>query len=304
MSAVHIPVMLPEVLEYLRPRAGQKFIDCTLGGAGYTLALAQAVGPSGRIISFDLDSAALAQAQQEINQRNLKNIILVQDNFKNLEKIVAANFPSGQQFAGIVLDLGLSSDQLADETRGFSFQGTRPLNMSFDSSVSQSTKQIINNYPLLELTQIFREYGEEKRAYQIAKAIIAARRVKRFETTADLVAVIEKAVPPRFYHKIHPATRIFQALRLATNDELGSLSQVLPQAAARLATGGRLAVVSFHSGEDRIVKRFFKDSNQPFNWQILTKRPLTPTASEIEANPRARSAKLRVAQKIKISERG
>lgn len=303
MPYSHQSVMLEEILKYLQAKSGQIFVDCTLGGAGYTLALAQAVGPSGRIISFDLDQAALANAQEEISRQNLKNIILVQDNFKNLEKIVAVNFPSNHKFSGIVLDLGLSSNQLADETRGFSFQGTRPLNMAFGEDISRSTAQIINNYSLLELTRIFREYGEEKRAYQIAKAIVAARRQQSFKTTADLVAIIEQAVPPRFYQKIHPATRIFQALRLETNDELASLAQVLPQAANRLAVNGRLVVVSFHSGEDRIVKRFFKDKELPFNWQIITKRPLTPTDQEISANPRARSAKLRVAQKLAVSSR-
>lgn len=298
MSYEHIPVMLQEVLEYLRPQAGQIFIDCTLGGAGYTLALAAAVGPTGKILSFDLDEAAIINAQAEISRQNLHNIILVQDNFKNLEKIIAANFQSDQKFSGVVLDLGLSSAQLADTTRGFSFRGNQPLDMAFGPDAQLATVDIVNKYSLLDLTKIFQEYGEEKRAYQVAKAIVRARQSKRFSSTADLVSVIEQAVPPRFYHKIHPATRIFQALRLETNDELGSLNQVLPQAAARLTIGGRLAVVSFHSGEDRIVKRFFKNTSQSVTWQILTKRPLIPQDAEISINPRARSAKLRVAQKI------
>jgi 16S rRNA (cytosine1402-N4)-methyltransferase len=293
MSYFHIPVMLQEVLEYLQPRAGQKFIDGTLGGAGYTLALADRVGTAGTVVGIDLDDLARQNAQAEIAARGLTNIVLVQDNFKNLTTIVSKKFPAGTKFNGIVLDLGLSSAQLADETRGFSFQGERPLDMAFGPGQENSSGEIINRYPLLELTRIFQEYGEERRAYQIAQAIVAARRVKKIATTADLVAIIAKVVPARFSTKIHPATRVFQALRMATNGELEALSAVLPQAVDLLAPSGRLVVVSFHSGEDRIVKRFLKATSQ---FQILTKRPLVPTPAEIAANPRARSAKLRVAQ--------
>ncbi len=288
--------MLPEVLEYLRPRAGQKFIDCTLGGAGYTLAIAKKIGAAGRILGIDLDELAISNAHSRIKESKLKNIILIQSNFKNLNAIVTANFPANTKFAGIVFDLGLSSAQLADETRGFSFKGERPLDMTFGPKEERSTEEIINHYPLLELTRIFREYGEERRAYQIAQAIVKARRKSRLKTTADLVAIIEAVVPFRFYSKIHPATKIFQALRMETNDELTSLAQTLPLAVDLLKPGGRLVVISFHSGEDRIVKRFFKANG---NLDILTKRPLIPNPTESVDNPRARSAKLRVAQKIK-----
>lgn len=295
MVYFHEPVMLKEILEYLDPQAGGKFIDCTLGGAGYTLALAERVGQSGKIISTDLDELAISNAKEKIAAKKLSNIILVNDNFKNLRSIVAANFSAETKFNGIVLDLGLSSAQLEDEERGFSFKGERPLNMAMGEASERSTEEIVNGYPLLELTRIFREYGEEKWAYQIAKAIVSSRQKKRIKTTADLVEIVERSVPKRFHHKIHPATRIFQALRMETNDELGSLSSVLEAARELLKPAGRLVVVSFHSGEDRIVKRFLKNSS---DFKILTKKPLIPTEEESEKNPRARSAKLRAAEKI------
>lgn len=298
----HVPVMLQEVGKYLKVRPGGKFIDCTLGGAGYTLAIAKATGENGKVLGIDLDDLALKNARQKIKTRKLDNIVLVQDNFKNLKSIVAANFPRGTYFDGIVFDLGLSSAQLEDTERGFSFKGERPLNMSFRSGekkaaeeIEKSTIEIVNQYPLLELTRIFREYGEERRAYQIAKAIVAARREKRFTTTVDLTALLEKIIPVRYRSKIHPATKVFQALRMETNEELAALEQALPAAAELLKPAGRLVVVSFHSGEDRIVKRFLKSAT---DLQTLTKKPLIPSDTEIESNPRARSAKLRAAAKI------
>jgi len=296
MTYSHIPVMLSEVLEYLQAKPGNKFIDGTLGGAGYTLALAKAIGEQGKIISLDLDELAIKNAETEIKKAALNNVILVQDNFKNLKTVVAENFSAETKFNGIVFDLGLSSAQLDDEARGFSFKGERPLDMAFGPQAEKSTEQIVNSYPLLELTRIFREYGEEKQAYRIAKAIIEARKKKRLKTTTDLITIIETAVPPRYFHKINPATRIFQALRMETNEELKVLEETLPIAVELLAPGGRLVVVSFHSGEDRIVKRFFRAATA--NLKIITKKPLIPTVEETVTNPRSRSAKLRVAEKI------
>lgn len=288
----HVPVMLAEILEYLNPLAGHCYIDCTLGGAGYTMALADKVGPTGKVLGIDLDETAFNNAYRQISEKKLENIVLVNDNFKNLKTIVAENFPG--KVDGVVFDLGLSSAQLDDETRGFSFKGDRPLDMAFGPKNSRSTTDIINEYSLLELTEIFREYGEERRAYQIAKEIVASRKQKRLETTSDLISVIEKAVPFRHYSKINPATKIFQALRMETNEELAVLKEVLPKAIDILKPGGRLVVVSFHSGEDRIVKRFLKDNPEV---KVLTKRPIIAQEEETETNPRARSAKLRAAEK-------
>lgn len=291
----HTPVMLDEILEYLKSQVGKKYIDCTLGGAGYTTAISKKIGDCGEVIAIDLDELAIKNAQALISEQNLKNITLINDNFKNLRALIGERFPKETKFDGIVFDLGLSSAQLDDEARGFSFKGERPLDMSFGPANNNSTEEIVNNYPLLELTRIFREYGEEKYAYQIAKAIVEERKVKRIKTTLDLVSIIEKKIPFRYRSKIHPATRIFQALRMETNEELASLLEVLPSALNLLKPKGRIVIVSFHSGEDRIVKRFFKTRD---DIKILSKRPFIPSDLETEANPRARSAKLRVAEKI------
>lgn len=294
MAYFHIPVMLNEVLNYLDPRPGKKYIDCTLGGAGYTIALAKEVGNNGQVIGIDLDELAIKNAQKLIAEQKLENIVLINNNFKNLKTAVGEKFSPEAKFDGIVFDLGLSSAQLDDEARGFSFKGDRPLDMSFGPVNSRSTEEIVNSYPLLDLTRIFQEYGEERHAYRLAKAIVEERKTKRIKTTADLVAIVERVIPFRFRSKIHPATRIFQALRMETNEELASLAEVLPDAVSLLKPHGKLVVVSFHSGEDRIVKRFLKAET---NLKILTKRPLIPSEEETADNPRARSAKLRAAEK-------
>jgi len=299
MDYQHIPVMLPEVIDYLEARPGGKYIDCTLGGSGYTLAIAKMIGPTGKMLAIDLDENALENGRRLITEERQKGISLpeielVKGNFKNIKEFAAVIFGAEQQVDGIVLDLGLSSFQLSDEERGFSFKSSGPLDMAFGSDGQRSTAQIVNEYSLLELTRIFREYGEEKRAYQLAKAIVAARRVQPIKTAAQLADLIAAQVPARFRGKIHPATRVFQALRLETNAELESLEEVLPAAVELLVPTGRLVVVSFHSGEDRIVKRFFKNRA---DLEILTKRPIPVSAQEAAENPRARSAKLRAAAK-------
>ncbi|MFA6416841.1 MAG: 16S rRNA (cytosine(1402)-N(4))-methyltransferase RsmH [Patescibacteria group bacterium] len=294
MQYQHIPVMLAEVLELLELKPGGRYLDGTLGGAGYTLAIAKEIGPKGQVLSTDLDINAIKNAELKIKEQGLKNISLAQGNFKNLKTIATTVFGEKVKFNGIVFDLGLSSFQLEDIERGFSFKGERPLDMSFGPQIDNETVSIVNRYPLLELTRIFREYGEEKMAYQIAQAIVEARKLKTINTTAELVAIIEARIPFRFRRRIHPATRIFQALRMETNEELKNLVEVLPQALELLEKNGRLVVVSFHSGEDRIVKRFLKDNPAV---TVITKRPLVPSDQEIETNPRARSAKLRAAFK-------
>jgi len=295
MDYKHIPVMLTEVIDWLEVKTGATYLDCTLGGAGYTLAIAKMSGAKGKVLSIDLDEQAIKNAELKIKKQNLKNISLVQGNFKNLKNLATDALGAKVKFDGIVMDLGLSSFQLDDENRGFSFKGERPLNMSFGTEIDRETIAIINQYSLLELTRIFREYGEEKMAYQISKSIVEARKLKKILSTSDLVAIIEERIPLRFRKKIHPATKIFQALRMETNDELKNLSEALPQALELLKKNGRLVVVSFHSGEDRIVKRFLKNNVQV---QVLTKKPLIPSAQEAAENPRSRSAKLRAALKV------
>lgn len=292
----HQPVMLAEVLEYLNVKAGDLVVDGTLGGASYTLALSRAVGDSGRVLAIDLDDLALDNARQLIKENKYLNITLKSGNFRNITELATEVFGDNAKVNGIVVDLGLSSVQLADKERGFSFQGERPLEMAFGEGTGK-TKKILAKYSLLELTRIFRDYGDERFAYQIAKKIVEQRKSKEINNTKDLVDIILSALPARFRaSRLNPATKVFQALRIETNQELEALEEFLPAATDLLAPGGRLVVVSFHSGEDRLVKNFFRDNNKK-ELDILTKKPIVPSSSEIETNPRARSAKLRAAQK-------
>ncbi len=307
--------MLPEVLAGLEPKPGQTFIDCTLGGAGYTLSLAKAVGPTGKVLSIDLDDLALENAKEKIKLVSISNVVLVQDNFRNLQTIAQDNLGENFEVDGVVMDLGLSSAQLDDESRGFSFQGDRPLDMAFsqEGHTAIATTTIINRYPLDRLTYVFRTYGEEPKAYALAKKIIEKRKGNWIRTTGELLEIISLVIKPNPRIRINPATRVFQALRMETNRELESLKEVLPIALNLLKPGGRIAIVSFHSGEDKIVKDFFKTeskdcicpSSVPIcvcqhkpTLEILTKKPSPASDAESNLNPRARSAKLRLAQKI------
>lgn len=311
MEYKHTPVMLKHVLEHLAPKRGGYFIDCTLGGGGYTSALSQTVGDSGKILAIDLDKDAISNAKT----KKLKNVIFANDNFSNLGNIIKEEFKENTLFDGIVLDLGLSSYQLEDLRRGFSFRvDSAPLDMSFSHDDKELTKEIINKASQRELERIIREYGEEKYAWKIAKEIIKTRKIKNIEQTGELVKIIESVFPQReLNRKIHPATKTFQALRIATNDELISLEEVLPQAISALKKEGKLVVVSFHSLEDRIVKNFFKkESRDCFcppklpvcvcghkkTLKIITKKIVIAEDDEVKENPRSRSAKMRVAQKI------
>jgi 16S rRNA (cytosine1402-N4)-methyltransferase len=312
MPYKHIPVLLNEVTEALNPQSGQIYIDCTLGGASYTSALAQAVGKNGKVLAIDADEMAIKNAESIVQKNNFQNVILVHDNFRNLADIVKEHDLKGAD--GIVFDLGLSSAQLDDESRGFSFQGDRPLDMAFGAGEVISTQKIINSSPLSELTRIFRELGEEPQAYRLAKEIIAVRKNKTIKTTKELVDIILKITPTRFLKtKIHPATRVFQALRLATNDEFASLKNALESTTDILKIGGRLAVVYFHSGEDRIVKRWLKQESldclcppgapvcvcsHKARLKPIIRKPLMVGDEELKINPRSLSAKLRVAEKI------
>lgn len=306
--------MLDEVLDYLAPAAGKKFIDCTLGGAGYTLALAKAVGPTGKTIAFDLDALAIKSAQESLDQQHLSQVELIQANFADLQIEISERYPQ-EKFDGVVFDLGLSSAQLDDKARGFSFVGDSPLDMSFSGS-NQSTIKLINKAKQAELEKIIKDFGEERYYRSIAKSIVEFRRHQPLATTGQLVEAIARAVPAAYRHdrRLNFATRTFQSIRIATNDELVSLEAALPQALALLKPGGRLVVVSFHSLEDRLVKQFFgvqaKDCVCPpqnficacghqAELKILTKKPITATADEIAHNPRSSSAKLRAAEKVK-----
>ena len=290
---VHIPVLQKEVIKYLEPKPNENLIDCTIGEAGHTLAILEKNGPRGKVLGIDQDPEMIKNIECRIsNIEYKKRLILVCDNFANLEEIVKKeNF---KLVKGILFDLGMSSWHLEKSGRGFSFLKREPLDMRYNPESPLTAEKIVNYWSAPEIEKILREYGQESFAREIAKNIIEFRKIKPIKTTSLLVELVKKAVPKRFHHKkLHPATKTFQALRIAVNDELNNLEKGLSQALETLESGGRLAVISFHSLEDRIVKNFLQEKKV----EILTKKPIAPSLEEIKINPRSRSAKLRVGQK-------
>ena len=296
----HIPVLLNEVINYLNCRvAKQTFIDGTLGGGGHSLAIIKKIYPLGKLLALDLDKDNIDNFQQIINKLPYKkNVLLFNDNFVHLKKIIySLNLPPVK---GILLDLGLSSMLLEDSGRGFSFQRDEPLDMRYCNPPikgSLTATDIINTWSVSELDRIFWQYGEETNHQRIASVIVKARLIKKIETTQQLVHLINQIIPVT-RKNIHPATKIFQALRIAVNQELINLTEVLKQSMDVLSPQGRLAVISYHSLEDRIVKRFFIQQNKLRRIRILTKKPIRPGKEEIQYNFRSRSGKLRVMEKI------
>lgn len=288
-STQHVPVLLQEVMANLNPKAGDRLIDCTLGGAGHTAALLDRSGPDGQLLALDADPDALERARTRLADFG-KRVIFVHSNFSDLYKVATAH--GFDAVDGILMDLGLSSDQLAS-TRGFSFQHAGALDMRFDPAQLESAADLVNTLDGDELADLIYEYGEERLSRRIARAIVMARPIRTAEQLAEVIA---DAIGRR--GRLHPATRTFQALRIAVNDELNALKNALPAAVNLLKPGGRLAVISFHSLEDRIVKQFIRDAAQEKTLRRLHKKPIAPGETEIKANPRARSAKLRVAEKV------
>ena len=296
----HIPVLLNEVIDYLNCRsAKQTFIDGTLGGGGHSLAIIKKIYPLGKLLVLDLDNDNIDNFRQRISKSPYKkNITLFNDNFAHLKKIICSL--SLPPVKGILLDLGLSSMLFEDSCRGFSFQRDEPLDMRYCNPPikgSLTATEIINNWSVSELDRIFWQYGEEINHQQIASAIIKARSIKKIETTQQLVHLINQIIPVT-KKNIHPATKIFQALRITVNQELINLTEILKQSIDILSSQGRLVIISYHSLEDRIVKRFFIQQNKLQRIKILTKKPIRPSKEEIQRNSRSRSAKLRVMEKI------
>jgi 16S rRNA (cytosine1402-N4)-methyltransferase len=319
----HIPVLLDETIAALQLKPGMHVIDCTLGDAGHAESILAATAPDGRLLGIDADPESLLRAKQFLREY-AERIIFVRDNFESLADIVGAeSFPPPD---AILFDLGWSSPQFAERGRGFSFERPdEPLDMRYDTRMDCehtakapemsfdgkplygrcTAAELVNHKSEKELEQIFRTYGEEKLAKRIAAAIVEKRKAFALETVGDLVDIVldvyrqklktDKEIP--WVGGIHPATKVFQALRIAVNDELGVLKRVLPTAVDTLAPGGKIAVISFHSVEDGIVKHFFK-SQKNKTLRVITKKPIVAGEREREENPRARSAKLRVAQKI------
>ncbi|MBD3359527.1 MAG: 16S rRNA (cytosine(1402)-N(4))-methyltransferase RsmH [Candidatus Buchananbacteria bacterium] len=310
MKFEHKPVLLDEVVEYLKPQPNQNFIDCTVGGGGHAKAILQKTGPNGKLLGIDLDIQAIEAAKQNL-QEFKDRIILINDNYQNLKQIL---YDTGfNKINGILLDLGLSSYQIQAKTRGFSFKGDSFLDMRFGET-EQTAADIINKYKEADLIRIFKEYGEERYAKQIAQEIVDLRKKQPITKTNQLVDIIEKVYKNKPKpKKIHVATKVFQALRIEVNNELANLKKILPQALEALFKNGRLVVISFHSLEDKIVKEFFKKESKDClcppqipvcvcehkaQLKILTKKVVKPSQTEIMKNPRSRSAKLRAVVKI------
>ncbi|MEX2028351.1 MAG: 16S rRNA (cytosine(1402)-N(4))-methyltransferase RsmH [Candidatus Curtissbacteria bacterium] len=283
----HEPVLLQTVLGFLEPKAGDLIIDATVGGGGHSEELLKR---GAKVLGIDRDPDAIGH----IKNKKLENLTLVSGNFSQIGEIARAN--GFGKVNGILFDLGVSSHQLDDVTRGFSFKRDGPLDMRMDPSLTIGAKDIINNFPERRLDEIFKTYGQEKFSRAIANAIGVARQIDKIETTGSLAQIVREVYVKRHVReKIDPATRTFQALRIVVNSELLNLEESLPQTEEILKSGGRLVVISFHSLEDAIVKRFFKQNE---SFLVLTQKPIGPGEEEINVNPRSRSAKLRVAQKV------
>src|SRR5688572_15061219 len=302
----HQPVLYKEIIHALQPQAGGRYVDGTLGAGGHARGIMEASAPDGQLLGLDVDPQALAIARRNLAPYEHR-IHLAQASYTSLSMQLAQL--GWEAVDGIVLDLGASSMQFDTPERGFSFLHDAPLDMRFGPHIPQTAADLVNKYSERELADLIYEYGEERDSRKIARAIVKARPL---HNTRELVAAIE-AVSPRRGERLHPATRTFQALRIAVNEELTSIEEVLPQAVTALRTGGRLAVISFHSLEDRIVKDFFRQQskdlvNPPYEriyekerratLKEVNRKPIMPSEEETKNNPRARSAKLRIAEKL------
>lgn len=303
--ARHVPVLLSEVVDSLQLTASSRVIDCTLGDAGHSEAMLQRLGATGKLLGIDADPESLLRAKQNL-YRFADKVTFVRDNFVHLENVAAEH--GFNPADAILMDLGWSSPQFAERGRGFSFEGNESLDMRYAGSADHdqpTAADVLRSYSEGELTKIFKQYGEEDFSTSIAAAIVAARHEAPIERTKQLVDIVldvyrtklksTKEVP--WVGGIHPATKVFQALRIEVNHELAVLKQALAQAVNVLAPGGRLAVITFHSLEDRIVKHFFQTEDNK-RVHIITKKPIVASETELALNPRARSAKLRVAERM------
>ena len=302
----HNPVMVPEILKYLDVVSGGRYIDCTLGEGGHSKSILDASNPGGEVLGIDADHEAIEVSKSRL-EKYQDRVIFVNDNFRNLRKIaMRRNFIPAH---GILLDLGVSSLQLNIETRGFSFMRKSPLDMRFSFNQKLTADQVVNTFQENEIADILYHFGDERRARKIAKIIVENRPIKH---SNELAEIIKKKIYIS-NHKINPATKTFQALRIYINEELSALSEVLEQSLEIIGIGGRLAVISYHSIEDRIVKNYFRreskyciclpnvikcECNHEPKLKIITKKPISPSSNEIISNRRSRSAKLRVIERI------
>jgi len=313
MKVEHLPVLVEEIMSMLAPAPGSLQIDATVGGGGHTERILEATDPDGRLLGLDADGAAIARVDGRLRPRFGDRLVLRRANFRELRAVAPdAGFAAVD---GLLFDLGLSSFQLADAERGFGFRTGGPLDMRFDTTRGVPASELLATLDARELAALLKRYGEEPQAGRIARAIVASRSTAAIETAEDLASLVQRVAPgdPRKRHRIHPATRVFQALRIAVNEELEALEEGLAAAVDLLRPGGRLVVLSYHSLEDRIVKRFFAAERRGCvcppelpvcvcgrnpRLRLVTRPSLTPTDAEIAANPRARSARLRAAERL------
>lgn len=310
MQLKHVPVMSGEVIELLQPKQGQTIVDGTVGGAGHSRLIAEAILPGGRLIAIDRDEETLARARAALAPFG-DAVTFVHDDFRNLSRILSELGVTGVH--GVLLDLGVSSFQLDQPQRGFTYRFNAPLDMRMDARTTVTAADLVNSLSVEELTRIFRDYGEERWAHRIARKIVAEREKAPLVTTGQLVDLVKAAIPAAARRSgPHPAKRTFQALRIAVNNELDALREGLQAAVDALLPGGRIAIISFHSLEDRIVKQTFADmargcecppgfpvcrcGKEPL-LNVLTRRPVLPSEDELQENPRARSARLRAAER-------
>ncbi|MEN0111774.1 MAG: 16S rRNA (cytosine(1402)-N(4))-methyltransferase RsmH [Planctomycetota bacterium] len=287
---IHVPVMPAEAVDALAVRAGDVVVDGTLGAGGHTRLLAARVGPDGRVVAIDRDPAAVAAAEDSL--RGLPVVVACRSYADAPEVLAEAGVDTVR---GVLLDVGLSSDQLEDRERGFSFHSDGPIDLRFDPTEGKPAWRLIDRLAVDHLADLIYRYGEERCSRRIARAIVERRRSRPIETAADLADVVRRAVPRSYDPRIDPATRTFQALRIAVNGELDHLERALERLPGVLAPGGRLAVISFHSLEDRLVKQAFRRDER---LTVITAKPLRPSDAEVAENPRSRSAKLRIAERI------
>lgn len=316
----HIPVLLEETIEGLHLKNGDIVVDATLGGGGHTKSMLRKVLPGGRVIALDTDAQAIKRFEEmSLQDEELEpakqsgSLLVAKSNYSLLEEALVKT--GNTQADAVLADLGFSSDQIESSERGLSFSMEGPLDMRLDTENGIPASDLVNTLAPEELARIFSRYGDESESLRIAKAISEQRKEKLITTTSELARLIEAVYPKgkQFRMKIHPATKVFQALRIAVNKEYEHLERFLPQAMKALKSGGRIAIITFHSGEDRIVKEFFRREAQGCvcppefpvcrcgkkpRLNIITKKPIIPTEEEITRNPRARSAKLRIAEKI------
>jgi 16S rRNA (cytosine1402-N4)-methyltransferase len=303
---VHQPVLYHEIISFLQPQSGGRFVDCTVGTGGHAWGILQASQPDGYLLGLDVDPAAIELAREHLSVYGSRVILMCASYALLTEQLAIVSW---SEVHGILLDLGVSSIQLDTARRGFSFKFDAPLDMRYNPDMPTTAADLVNQLPEDKLASLLNNYGEVRHSRQVARAIVRSRPI---QTTCQLVEIVAP-IASRRYQKIHPATQIFQALRIAVNNELESVEAVLPQAMKMLAKGGRLAVISFHSLEDRIIKKFFRQESRdcvcpPEQPQctcghravlrVITPKPVRPSQAEISVNPRSRSARLRVAEKL------